>query len=515
MEDILVALLTVSSLLLSVWIVRLVNWIWWKPKKLEEELRKQGFSGPPYRLLYGSFKENKKLVEEAWSKPMDLNHRIVPRVNPLLDKTVKIYGKMSMTWFGTIPRVNIMDPELVKEILSNKFGHFEKAKQHPLAKSLSKGFATIGGEKWAKRRRLVSPAFHVEKLKRMLPAFSTSCCEMVERWEILLGSKESYELDVWPELQSLTADVISRAAFGSSYSEGKRIFQLQSELTLLIAKAIQNLYIPGYRFLPTKDNIRRKEVEKEVNVLLKGIIKKREKAIEMGASSNDDLLGLLLKASNDTDKRGKKAVIGLTNEEIIEECKLFYFAGHETTSVLLTWTMVVLSVHPSWQGRAREEVLQVFGKNPPDFDALSHLKIVPMVLYEVLRLYGGLVLVRQTYKRMKLGKFSIPEGVQVALPNLLIHRDPELWGDDADEFNPERFSGGLSHASKHQMAFFPFGAGPRICIGQNFALIEAKMALTMILQHFSFELSPSYVHAPRSVITTQPQHGAQLILHKI
>lgn len=140
---------------------------------------------------------------------------------------------------------------------------------------------------------------------------------------------------------------------------------------------------------------------------------------------------------------------------------------------------------------------------------------VSMVLYEALRLYSGVILVRQTNKRVKLGNFSFAPGVQLALPMLLIQRDPELWGDDADEFKPERFSGGLSNASTHQMAFCPFGGGPRICLGQNFALMEAKIALSMILQQFSFELSPSYVHAPRTVITIQPQHGAQIILHKI
>lgn len=144
------------------------------------------------------------------------------------------------------------------------------------------------------------------------------------------------------------------------------------------------------------------------------------------------------------------------------------------------------------------------------------MSLVPMILYLVLRLYPpALFLSRTIHKQTRLGQLLLPAGVQISIPAILVHQDHDLWGDDAKDFNPDRFAEGILKATKGQLSFFPFGWGPRICIGQNFAMMEAKMTLSMILQHFSFELSPSYAHAPFPVITLQPQYGAHIILRKL
>ena len=139
-----------------------------------------------------------------------------------------------------------------------------------------------------------------------------------------------------------------------------------------------------------------------------------------------------------------------------------------------------------------------------------------MILNEGLRLYTqSALLLRIIHKETKLGNLIIPAEVEIALPTILVHHDYELWGENAIQFNSERFLEGISKATKGQVSFFPFGGGPRICIGQNFALIETKMALSLILQNFSFETSSSYAHAPCSIITVQPQFGTHIILYKI
>ncbi|KAG9447959.1 hypothetical protein H6P81_014087 [Aristolochia fimbriata] len=499
------------------WVLILLNDYWWRPKKFERWLKQRGIVGPPYKFLTGNLKENFEMLKEARLKPMELSHRIVPRVFPFIHQTVKHYGKTSVTWFGRHPRVTIMEPELVREILSNKFGHFQKSRSNPLLKLLVSGIGHHEGEKWAKHRRIINPAFQVEKLKPMLASFASSCSDWMERWETLVGEGPT-EVDVWPEMHRLTGDVISRTAFGSNYKEGNRIFQLQTELSELIAEYSRSPQLPGLRYLPTKRNRRNWEIDREVRAILMNFIKKREQKIKIG-EANDDLLGLLMESitRDHSEVARSGGTRGLTVEEVIEECKLIYFAGQETTSVLLTWTMVVLGMHPDWQTKARDEVLQTFGKNKPDFDGLSRLKIVTMILYEVLRLYPPVVnIVRTSVKKIQVGSHWFIPGVHLSFPVLLIHHDRELWGEDAEEFKPERFAEGISKASKNQSAaFFPFGWGQRICVGQNFALVEAKLGISMILQRFSFELSPTYAHAPCTTITLHPQHGAQLILRRL
>jgi len=141
---------------------------------------------------------------------------------------------------------------------------------------------------------------------------------------------------------------------------------------------------------------------------------------------------------------------------------------------------------------------------------------VDMIVKESLRLYPPVVAtLRRTNKDITLGNLNLPQGMELLIPILAIHHDPTLWGDDVNEFNPARFSNGVAQASKHPLAFIPFGAGPRTCIGRNFTLLEARVVLAMILQRFSFEISPSYRHAPTVLMMLYPQHGAQIIFRTL
>ncbi|XP_004295684.1 PREDICTED: cytochrome P450 CYP72A219-like [Fragaria vesca subsp. vesca] len=511
------SLVFVSIVVRLAWSV--LDWVWLKPKKLERCLREQGFKGNSYRILYGDTKDESIMRAEAKSKPMNIStsHDIGPQLDAFVDKTVKSYGKNSFVWIGPIPRVNVMNPEELKEVFT-RHEEFRRPITNPLILLLTSGLNFCEGEKWAKHRRIINPAFHFEKLKLMIPAFHQSFDEMIKEWESAVSKEgSSAELDVWPSLQSMTADVISRTAFGTNYQEGRQMFELLREQTIHVTKALHSIYIPGWRFLPTKRNMRINKINKEINGIVRGIIENREQATRAGEASGDDLLGALMESNlkhiQENGKNNKN--VGMSIQDVMQECKLFYFAGQETTSVMLVWTMILLSQNQNWQDPARQEVLQVSGSKKPDYDGLSHLKVVTMILLEVLRLYpAGGATNRIVPKNTQLGKYSLPAGVEVRVPILLIHHDKELWGDDANEFKPERFAEGVSKATKNQLSYIPFGAGPRICIGQNFSMTEGKLALALILQHFTFELSPSYAHSPFYLFTLQPQYGAPIILHR-
>eukprot|EP00268_Persea_americana_P022923 TRINITY_DN2267_c0_g1_i1.p1 TRINITY_DN2267_c0_g1~~TRINITY_DN2267_c0_g1_i1.p1 ORF type:complete len:227 (-),score=51.54 TRINITY_DN2267_c0_g1_i1:201-881(-) len=215
-----------------------------------------------------------------------------------------------------------------------------------------------------------------------------------------------------------------------------------------------------------------------------------------------------------TESSNKQEVgLELNVNEIMDECKTFFFAGHETTSHLLTWTMFLLSINKEWQEKVREEVLRECGMGIPDADKLSKLKLLNMVLLEALRLYTPvIVLLRKASKEMKLGNLTVPKDTQISIPLSIIHRNKKYWGEDANEFNPMRFAEGVKKAAKHPNALIAFSIGPRACIGQNFAIMEGKTVMALILQRFSFSLSPKYKHAPADRLTLQPQYGLPILL---
>jgi PHYB activation tagged suppressor 1 len=254
------------------------------------------------------------------------------------------------------------------------------------------------------------------------------------------------------------------------------------------------------------------KLDREVRATLTKIITNRLAAKDKAGYGND-LLGLMLEAC--APKHGGEQLLSM--DEIIDECKTFFFSGQETTSHLLTWVMFLLSTHPDWQDKLREEVRRECGDGTdraPTHDMLNKLKLTNLFVLETLRLYSPVPLIRRrTRTAVELGGIVVPENTLLTMPIATMHRDKEVWGDDAGEFNPLRFDGGVTKAApKNLSALLAFSSGPRSCIGQNFAMVEVRAVVAAILQRFKLTLSPEYVHAPTDVITLRPKYGLPMIV---
>ncbi|KAL6841750.1 hypothetical protein ACP4OV_028262 [Aristida adscensionis] len=502
--------------------VRLV----WRPREVARRLRAQGVRGPGYSLFAGSLGEIRRLRAAGAGLTFDVgDHDFTPIVQPQFRKWIPLYaakraGRVFLYWFGPTPEICVADLAVAKQVLGDRTGLFPKHRMLPdVLRLLGNGLVLANGDDWHRHKKVVHPAFNMDKLKMMTSTMAECAGAMVSGWEARLASErkkgcQHVEIELSAQFEELTAGVISHTAFGSSYEEGKKVFEALKELQFVTFSRIFNVQIPGFRYVPTAKNRKVWKLDKEVRSTLMTIIKNRFAAKEKAGYGND-LLGLMLEACD--PEHGESPVLSM--DDIIDECKTFFFAGQETTSHLLTWAMFLLSTHPEWQDKLRDEVLRECsqGDRAPTYDMLNKLKLMNLFLLETLRLYSPVPYVRRTTATaVQLGDITVPRGALLTIPIATMHRDKEVWGEDAGEFRPERFdNSGGGGGAKQLSALVAFSMGPRACIGQNFAMIESKAVVAAILQRFALKLSPAYVHSPVDVITLRPKYGLPMIVSSV
>ncbi|GFP86064.1 cytochrome p450 72a13 [Phtheirospermum japonicum] len=413
-----------------------------------------------------------------------------------------------------------MDPELMKVVM-NKHTSFQKSFKisNPIFRRLIGGIIRYEGEQWSKNRKKLNPLFHLDRLKGMVATMQSECEKILDEWSSIVPEDGSPGVvDIFPYLPDYTGSVVSHELFSTPFTTTvKKAFNIISELTL-IANQAQPFSIPGEQYLPTKKYRRANAIENELTATFTNMMHERLRRREKGRISSHvpDLFDRFLDELSEVEIQDGRAH-AMVVHDIIQQCKLFFVAGYETTSNLVAWTIIMLAAHQDWQARAREEVFQVLGnKSKIDADDLGQLKTLNLIVYEVLRLYPPSVEVtRVVEEETALGELCLPKGTMVMLPVILLHRNPRIWGDDVLEFKPERFAEGVLKAANGHAAFIPFGWGVRNCIGANLAVWETKVFVTLMLRMFAFEVSPAYQHAPFVSLNMQPQYGAPLLLRKL
>ncbi|XP_059655646.1 cytochrome P450 CYP749A22-like isoform X2 [Cornus florida] len=505
--EIFIALFSSCVCVYLLWsLISFLNKVWWKPICIQKIMSSQGIRGPHYKFPHGSTKDIINMRSQSMGKPMHISHDIFPRIQPHVHAWTKIYGMNFLSWHGSKAQLFVTESELIKEIMNNKEGAYPKMEMEGIAKKLlGEALITNEGEKWAKIRKLANHTFHAESLKGMIPAMSESVEVMLERWK----NYEGKEIDVFKEFGVLTTEVISRTAFGSSYLDGKHIFEKVAKLTSVTVKNVYNVRFPGIsRVLKNSDEIEAEKLEREIKKSILELVKSREKAKNGEIEDyGSDYLGQLVKIAHESDIKKR-----VTLEQMIDEIKAIYGAGHLTTTNLLAWSVLLLTIHIDWQEKARKEVLELFGTKNPTSDGIARLRTMNMIINESLRLYPPvLTMTRKVQREVKLGNLNLPANIDIFISIMALHHNPEIWGKDVHQFKPERFMDGVAKAtSNNAVAFFPFGMGPRTCVGLNFTTNEAKIALSMILQRYKFTLSPNYVHYPADIFILTPKNGVQV-----
>ncbi|XP_043695910.1 cytokinin hydroxylase-like [Telopea speciosissima] len=493
-----------------------ISCYWLTPRRIQKIMEKQGVHGPKPQFLIGNIQDMAALIRNSTSKDMDcIDHNIVGRLLPHYISWSKQYGKRFIYWVGSEPRMCLTEIDMIKELLSSKYCQVSGKswiQQQGTKHFIGKGLLMANGNDWYHQRHIVAPAFMADKLKKNMGYMVECTKKMLELLESVVKSGQR-EVEISEYMSHLTADIISRTEFDSSYEKGKQIFHLLTSLQHLCAQSNRYVCLPGSRFFPSKFNKEIKALKMEVENLLMEIIEKRKDCVEIGRSSSygNDLLGMLLA---ETQKK-RASGFSFTLQMLMDECKTFFFTGHETTALLLTWTVMLLATNTSWQDKVREEVFQVCNGEAPSTEQLSKLSVLNMVINESLRLYPpASLLPRIAFEDIKLGDLEIPKGLSIWIPVLAIHHNEALWGKDVHEFNPERFAA-KSFVPGGRRTFLPFAMGPRNCVGQAFALMEAKVILSMLISRFSFTISKNYHHAPISVLTLRPKHGVQIYLEPL
>ncbi|KAK6228376.1 hypothetical protein QUC31_006259 [Theobroma cacao] len=483
------------------------------PARLRAKLRKQGIRGPPPTLLLGNTLDIKKTQSKLSMLPQEgeqvITHNSSSTVFPYFEQWREQHGPTFLFSLGNIQILHVTDPDLVKEIItctSMDLGNptYQQKERGPL---LGKGILTSNGALWAHQRKIIAPELYMDKVKGMTTLMADCSVMVVNQWKSKIdGEGGIADIKVDDYLRRFTRDVISRACFGSNYSQGEEIFFKIRALQEAMSKKVLSNGFPGMRYLPTKSNREIWRLEKEVRALiLKAVYKTKEE------KSKEDLLQMILKGAKNSDL-GPDA----TDNFIVDNCKNIYFAGYETTAITAAWTLLLLALNPDWQDKVRAEVLEICGGKLPDADMIRKMKALTMVISETLRLYPpGAIISREALEDMKFGDIHVPKGVNIWLLPATLHQDPEIWGPDADKFNPERFSNGVSGACKFPHVYLPFGFGPHTCLGQHFALAELKLLLALALSNFTFSPSPKYRHCPSLSLIIEPKHGVNLIVRRL
>jgi len=383
-------------------------------------------------------------------------------------------------------------PDYIEEVLVNQARKFIKGRILRANKGLfGNGLLTSEGEFWLRQRRLAQPAFH----RARIAAYAETMVRFTER--MLEGWRDGESRDVHAEMMRLTLQIVAKTLFDADVDADVQEVGRALEAIMEHNSDFRRLILTP-SWLPTLRNIRAALATRRLNKIIYRIIGQRRTA----GHDAGDLLSMLLNAQDEDGSR-------MTDRQLRDEVITLFLAGHETTALTLSWTWWLLAQHPQVEAKLHAELDAVLGGRTPTLEDLPKLPYTDHVITESMRLYPpAWGMARLAIEDAEIGGYKIRKGCGVSLSQWVVHRDPR-WYESPEEFRPERWEGDLLKRLP-RFAYFPFGGGPRQCIGNSFALMEAALLLATIAQKFRLGLVPGQVVVPLASITLRPRHGIRV-----
>jgi cytochrome P450 len=412
-----------------------------------------------------------------------------------IERCVREYGDVSYADFLGEPTYILQNPEHIEHVLVARHRHYIKDKlQRQLlgGRLLGKGLLTNDGDSWLRQRRLMQPAFHRQRL-------ATYGLVMAEHARRMLASWRDGEVrDVYADMMRLTLGIVIKSLFdleveGEAEAVGPALGRVMEHFA-----SVQCLVFPEW--LPTPENLGYRAAVERMDTFVSEIIQRRREA---GAESGD-LLSLLLQVQDEEGNR-------MSDRQIRDEVLTLALAGHETTSITLAFCWHLLARHPEVEAVLHRELDSVLGGREPRMEDLPALAFTECVVKESLRLFPpAWSISREAVAEDEVGGWRIPVGGVVVMNPWTVHRDPRFF-EEPETFRPQRWADGLEQRLP-RFAWFPFGGGPRLCIGVGFAMMEARLVLATLAQRFRVERAPDDEVTLMPSITLHPKHGVKVRL---
>ncbi len=395
---------------------------------------------------------------------------------PSITKSMKIFGDTYTTYLGPNKVLLTQNPAHIQHILQKNHKNYHKSKIiKTLADQIGHGLLTTDGSYWLRQRRLIQPGFHRQKLQALVDIMQQETQEFIEEWKAY--AKRGEVIDLSKEMMKITLRIVAKSLFGTGITkeELEVIDEVITEQQKFIVSKVRQPYLRPWYFI-SGENRRQAKFSGKLDKLLRGIINNRRNSEEQ----QDDLLDMLLSVRyEDTGE-------GMSEQQLRDESLILFVAGHETSANALAWTWYLLGQHPDIEAQVLKEVQEVLSHRLTTFADIPHLSYSKQVLQEVMRLYPpAWIMDRVPLEDDKLGEFDLPKGTIVNLFIYGAHRNPKYW-ENPEHFDPNRFT---KQAIKERPTFsyFPFGGGPRLCIGQQFAYMEMQLVLAELIRNFQIE----------------------------